>query len=117
MSFGHLQTLPDMLIKTGESPALSQAVSAVALTSLAHRSCLEDLVPQARQAYGSALRSVYATFRDNPDLSSAAISSDRTLITILCLDFYEVISNPAYGDFANGGLVTRRSSAARGQRG
>ena len=101
MNFGHLQTLPDMLVKMGESSALSQAVSAVALTNLAHRSCLGYLIPQARQAYGNALRSIYTILKNSADSSGAALSSDHTLATILCLDLHEVNSCPAYRDCAN----------------
>ena len=117
MNFGHLQILPGLLIKTGESSALSQAVSAVALTSLAHRSCLGYLVPQARQAYGNALRSIHTILKNNVEFSGAAISSDHILATILCLDLHEVNSSPTYRDCADDALLIHRSSAARDQRG
>ncbi len=117
MNHGHLQILPDMLVKMGESSALSQAVSAVALTSLAHRSSLGYLIPQARQAYGNALRSIHAILKNNADFSGAAIRSDHTLATILCLDLHEVNSSPAYRACSNENLLIHRSSAARGQRG
>lgn len=71
--------------RADDSSALSEAISAVALTSLAHRSSLDHLVPAGRQAYGKALRLV------NADLSNdAEVCNDRTLATVLCLDFYEV---------------------------
>lgn len=45
INFGYLQNLPDMIGRADDSSALSEAISAVALTSLAHRSSLDHLVP------------------------------------------------------------------------
>ena len=85
INFGHLQNLPGLLSKAGQSSALSEAVSAVALTSLAHRSSIPYIVPAGRQAYGKALRQLSTVFKDNID-----ICGDQTLTTVLCLDLYEV---------------------------
>lgn len=85
INFGHLQNLPNLLTKANPSSALSEAVSAVALTSLAHRSSLSYIVPAGRQSYGKALRLLSTSFRENAD-----ICGDQTLATVLCLDLYEV---------------------------
>ena len=69
----------------GGSSALSEAISAVALTSLANRSRLKHLVIEGRQAYGNALQLVNNDLRND-----AKVFSDRTLASVLCLDFYEV---------------------------
>ena len=87
IDFGYLQHLPDLLTRAREPSPLSEAVSAVALTNLAHRSSLSYLIPAGRQAYGSALRMLSAALTRNMD-----ICSDQTLATVLCLDFYEVRS-------------------------
>ncbi len=85
INFGTLQTLPDLLSKAGPYSALSEAVSAVALTSLAHRSSLSQVVPAGRLSYGKALRRLSTIFRNNGD-----ICGDQTLATVLCLDLYKV---------------------------
>ena len=87
IDFGYLQDLPDVLSRAGDSSALSEAVSAVALTNLAHRSSLPYLKSAGRQAYGRSLGLFNAVLREDTD-----VCSDQTLATVLCLDFYEVSS-------------------------
>ena len=52
---GFLQNVPELFAKEPEVSALTKAVPAVALTSLAHRTSLHCLSAQARQRYGTAL--------------------------------------------------------------
>lgn len=82
---GYLQNVPELCSKEVEMSALYQAVSAVALTSLAHRTSLDYLSAQARQRYGIALSLLKGSLR-----SQEAMKTDSTLAAILCLDFYEV---------------------------
>ena len=80
VGFGFLQGLPPMLAKGSDAGAYTEAVSAVALASFAHRSGLDHLVVQARQRYGKALQlSIQSLHR------SSEVSKDSTLATILCL--------------------------------
>ena len=65
--------------------ASAKAVTAVALTSLAHRTSLDCLSAQARQEYGTALALLSRSLR-----TQQAIKADSTLAAILCLDIYEV---------------------------
>ena len=82
---GYLQILPDLWNKDGNTPAYQEAVSAVALMYLAHRSNLEYLVLQARHRYGTALRLIAGALRDQEELKK-----DSTLAAILCAGLYEV---------------------------
>lgn len=84
--FGFLHGLPDLLSKDDGSSAFEEAVSSVALMSLANRSSLEYLVPQARKRYGKALSLIAEALRNQESLKD-----DRVLATILCLGYYEVI--------------------------
>lgn len=87
---GYLDVIPSMLAKASDTSSLSQAVSAVALASFAHRSRLEYLIPQARKAYGKALQSTISTIGKHPDPSDPHISGDFMLATIIMLSSYEV---------------------------
>ena len=82
---GYLQPIPDLYSKEKEMSALGQAVSAVALTSLSHRTSLDYLLNNARQRYGNALSLLEKSLR-----SEAAMKADNTLAAILVLDCYEV---------------------------
>ena len=82
---GYLQILPDLWNKDGNTPAYQEAVSAVSLMYLAHRSSLDCLVLQARHHYGTALRLIAAALRDQEELKK-----DSTLAAILCAGLYEV---------------------------
>ena len=92
---GWLENLPDLEIEDKESSAMHQAVSAVSLTSLAHRSsCFDYLVPEARQEYGKALRLVFQAMQDPKQLKQ-----DSTLATVLCLGVYEVFGCYMLGEW------------------
>ncbi len=82
---GFLQNIPELLTKEPEMSALTKAVSAVALTSLAHRTSLDCVSAQARQQYGTALCLLNRSLR-----TQQAVKADSTLAAILCLDIYEV---------------------------
>ena len=82
---GFLQNVPELFTKEPEMSALTKAVSAVALTSLAHRTSLDCLSTQARQQYGTALSLLNKSLR-----TQQAVKADSTLAAILCLDIYEV---------------------------
>ena len=82
---GFLQNVPELFTKEPEMSALTKAVSAVALTSLAHRTSLDCLSAQARQQYGTALSLLNKCLR-----TQQALKADSTLAAILCLDIYEV---------------------------
>ena len=82
---GFLQNVPELFTKEPEMSALTKAVSAVALTSLAHRTSLDCLSTQARQQYGTAL-----SLLNKPLCTQQAVKADSTLAAILCLDIYEV---------------------------
>ncbi len=82
---GFLQNVPELFTKEAEMSALTKAVSAVALTNLAHRTSLDCLSAQARQEYGTALSLLNRSLR-----TQQAIQADSTLAAILCLDIYEV---------------------------
>lgn len=82
---GFLQNVPELFTKEPEMSALTKAISAVALTSLAHRTSLDCLSVQARQQYGTALSMLNWSLR-----TQQAIKADSTLAAILCLDMYEV---------------------------
>ncbi|KAI9813256.1 MAG: hypothetical protein M1827_004198 [Pycnora praestabilis] len=82
-----LQNVPEMCGKEKEMSALTQAVSAVALTSLANRTSLDYLSVQARQRYGNALPLVTKSICGQEEMKA-----DSTLAAILCLDFYEIVS-------------------------
>lgn len=84
--FGFLQCLPDLLQRSDDTPACQEAVSALALMSLAHRSSLEYLLPQARQRYGKSLSLVAGALRKQENLDGDAI-----LAAVLCLGYYEVL--------------------------
>ena len=83
---GFLQNVPELFTKEPEMSALTKAVSAVALTSLAHRTSLDCVSAQARQQYGTALCLLNRSLR-----TQQAVEADSTLAAILCLDIYEVI--------------------------
>ena len=88
IGFGFLQCLPTIWNKKGpETLAYREAVSAVALTSFAHRSSLDYLIVQARQRYGKALQLAHGSLQSNQE-----VTTDTTLATVLCLGFYETIS-------------------------
>ena len=78
---GFLQNVPELFTKEPEMSALTKAVSAVALTSLAHRTSLDCLSAQARQQYGTALSLLNKSLR-----TQQALKADSTLAAILCLD-------------------------------
>jgi len=80
IGLGSLQSLPDLTSKAGDRSALSEAVSAVALSNLAHRT-----TPAGRQAYGKALRLFTTVLSEDPQQCD-----DQTVATVLCLDLYEV---------------------------
>ena len=82
---GYLQIVPSLYASEKEMSALSQAVSAVALTSVAHRTRLDRLSAQARQRYGLALKLLREAMSDQK-----MVKSDSCLAAILLLDFYEV---------------------------
>ena len=84
---GFLQNVPELFTREAEMSALTKAVSAVALTSLAHRTSLDYLSAQARQQYGTALSLLNKSLR-----TQQAVKADSTLAAILCLDIYEVSS-------------------------
>lgn len=86
VGFGFLHGLPDLLSKEDGNSAVQEAVSAVSLMSLAHRSNMDCLVPQARQRYGKALSLLAGDLRQRENLKE-----DRVLATILCMGYYEVI--------------------------
>ena len=90
LDMGFFDVLPRMFSAASETSALSQAVSAVALTSFAHRSRIDPLMSQARKAYGKALRSVISIIGKHPDPGDPTIGSDFMLATILLLACYEV---------------------------
>lgn len=82
---GFLYGLPELWRDERTTSALQETVSAVALTSLAHRSsCFDYLVPQARQCYGKALQLTTRILSDPKE-----VRKDSTLATILCLGMYE----------------------------
>ena len=84
--YGSFQSLPDLWSKEENASALHEAVSAVALMSLAHRSSLGYLIGQARQHYGNFLRlTAKAIIGDQEELKK-----DSILAAILCANFYEV---------------------------
>ena len=82
---GYLQILPDLWNKDFNTPACQEAVSAVALMYLAHRSSLDNLVFQARHHYGTALRLIAGALSSQEELKK-----DSTLAAILCAGLYEV---------------------------
>ena len=86
VGFGFLDGLPDLLSKEDGDSSFQEAVSAVSLMSLAHRSNLDCLLPQARQRYGKALALTAVALRNEENLRE-----DRVLATILCMGCYEVI--------------------------
>ena len=86
VGFGFLHGLPDLLSREDGDSALREAISAVSLISLAHRSNLDRLVPQARQRYGKALSLVAGDLNRQENLKE-----DRVLATILCMGYYEVL--------------------------
>lgn len=90
LDMGFFDVLPRMFSTASETSALSQAVSAVALTSFAHRSRIDPLLFQARKAYGKALRSVIGIIGKHPDPSNPNIGGDFMLATVLLLACYEV---------------------------
>jgi len=85
IGLGSLQSLPDLTSKAGDRSALSEAVSAVALSNLAHRTTLLYITPAGRQAYGKALRLFTTVLSEDPQQCD-----DQTVATVLCLDLYEV---------------------------
>ena len=94
---GYLHGLPDLWVKNEEVSPARQAISAVALTSLAHRSSsLDYLLPQARRQYGRALK-LLAQALSNPE----EWKKDGTLATVLCLSVYEVSKSSASVPFAH----------------
>lgn len=88
VSFGFLQNLPEMWKKGSETHAYQEAVTSVALASFAHRSSLDYLVVQARQRYGKALQLAHKVMSHGDEMRK-----DSTLATVLCLGFYETVSN------------------------
>ena len=91
VGFGFMQGLPDLWTHDDEASPYRQTVSAVALTSLAHRSsCFEYLVHEARHRYGTAMRLLMIALQ-NPE----QWSKDSTLATVLCLGVYEVSILPS----------------------
>ena len=82
---GFLQNVPELFTTEPETSALAKAVSAVALTNLAHRTSLDCLSVQARQEYGTALSLLNRSL-----CTQQAIKADSTLAAILCLQIYEV---------------------------
>lgn len=86
VGFGFLHGLPDLLSKEDGDSAFREAISAVSLMSLAHRSNLDCLVPQARQRYGKALSLIAGDLHQQENLKE-----DRVLATVLCMGYYEVL--------------------------
>ena len=82
--FAFLQSLPDLWAKEENTPVFQEAISAVALLSLAHRSSLDYLLLQARQHYGKVLKLIAAAL-SNPE----ELKKDSTLGAILCANYYE----------------------------
>lgn len=85
IGFGLLQSLPELCSKEDNTPVLQEAVSAVALVSLTHRSSLDYLLFQARQRYGRVLQLIANALVNHEDLKK-----DSTLAAILCAGYYEV---------------------------
>ena len=85
IQFGFLQSLPDLCSKEDNTSVVQEAVSAVALMSLAHRSSMDHLVVQARQRYGKALKLIALALNDPEELKK-----DSTLAAVLCASCYEV---------------------------
>lgn len=83
--YAFLQSLPDLWANEENTPVFKEAVSSVALMSLAHRSSLDYLVVQARQQYGKVLKLIAAALSDPEELKK-----DSTLAAILCANYYEV---------------------------
>ena len=110
---GYLHGLPDLWVKQEEFSSIRQAVSAVALTSLAHRSSsLDYLLPQARRQYGQALMLTLRAL-SNP----AEWKQDSTLATVLLLGVYEVRAIPTSMTLAHVLEPLCRSLVARCPRG
>ena len=88
IGFGFMQGLPDLWMHDDEASPYRQTVSAVALTSLAHRSsCFDYFAHEARQRYGNAMRLLMKSLQ-NPE----EWRRDSTLATVLCLGVYEVLT-------------------------
>ena len=85
IGFGYLQGLPDLWMRQDDSSPTRQAVSAMALTILAHRSSSFDyFVPEARLRYGYAMHSLARALQDPKEWKR-----DHILATIFCLGVYE----------------------------
>ncbi len=85
VDFGFLESLPGLWAREDDTSVCREAVSAVALMSLAHRSSLNYLVIQARQRYGKALQLI-AKALNNPE----ELGKDSTLASVLCAGYDEV---------------------------
>ena len=90
IGYAYFQGLPALVSREASTSALQNAVSAISLTSLGHRSTMDHLLIEGRRHYGRALRQANVLLSNEE-----TITTDSTMALIMCLDFFEVCRIPS----------------------